>query len=295
MQENQLLKREPILLDGATGTELERRGIKIDLPLWSTTALLDKNGRTVLRQIHADYIRAGADIITANTFRTNIRTLKKAGLESGAKTFTLDAVDEVRRAIDFINVERQILIAGSVAPVEDCYSPELVPPDIELISEHHRHIDYLYDAGVDIILIETMNTIREAQIALEYACQTGKPFFVSFVCKDGDHLFSGEKLSDAVTMAAHYSPYAILVNCATVDIIEKNLMIIRSEWEGRTGAYANILSDQVNKNSGYEHSLTPAQYADHVSQWMNNYQASIAGGCCGTSPEHIKAIRELPL
>lgn len=293
MQEKQLLKKGFILLDGAGGTELERRGIKIDLPLWSTTALLDKNGRTVLRKIHADYIKAGADIITANTFRTNIRTLKKARLESGAKSLTQGAVDEVRRAIDFINADRQILIAGSVAPVEDCYSPERVPPDIELISEHHRHIDYLYDSGVDVILIETMNAIRESRISLEYSVQTDKPVLISFVCIDGEHLLSGEKLTDAVTMAAQYSPYAILVNCATVDIIDKNLMIIRSKWEGRTGAYANILTDQVNKNSGFEYSLTPAQYAEHISQWMNNYDASIVGGCCGTTPEHIKAIREL--
>lgn len=294
MKQNQLLKSGSIILDGATGTELERRGIRIDLPLWSAVALLDKEGRSALRSIHADYIRAGADIITANTFRTNIRTLKKAGLESGAKTLTQDAVEEVRRAVDFINADRQILIAGSVAPVEDCYSPERVPPDTELMSEHHRHIDYLYDAGVDVMLIETMNTIREARIVLEYCVQTGKQVLISYVCIDGEHLFSGEKLSDAVTMAAQYSPCAVLVNCATVDIIDKNLMIIRSKWEGRTGAYANILSDQVNKNSGFEYSLTPAQYAEHVSRWMNNYQASITGGCCGTTPEHIKAIRELP-
>ncbi len=293
MKFKQPIQSDIIVLDGATGTELERRGISVDLPLWSASALLNKEGRSVLRSIHADYIKSGADIITANTFRTNIRTLKKAGLESGAKSLTQDAIDEVRRAIDSVNTDRRILVAGSVAPVEDCYWPERVPPDHELTSEHHRHIDYLYEAGADVMLIETMNTIREARIALGYAVQTDKPVMVSFICNDGESLYSGEKLSDAVTMAAQYSPYAILFNCATVNIIDKNLKHLRTIYEGRTGAYANILSDQVHKNSGFEHSLTPAQYAEHVSKWISNDQASIAGGCCGTTPEHIKAVKQL--
>ncbi len=231
-----------LILDGATGTELQRNGVDVDLPLWSTAALLTNKGRSILRRIHADYIAAGADIITANTFRTNIRALSKAGLESKTKSYTQTAVDEVRRAIDGENPERNVFIAGTVAPVEDCYSPELVPADQELIAEHHRHIDYLYTAGVDILLIETMNTIREARIALEYAKQTGLPVFISFVCKDAEHLFSGEKLCDAVLSVTGLSPDMIMVNCATVEIINLNLQVLRKSFTGRIGAYANILT-----------------------------------------------------
>ncbi len=281
------------LLDGATGTELERHGIKIELPLWSAVALLSKEGRSVLRNIHSDYIVAGADIVTANTFRTNIRTLKKTGLESTAKSMIRTAVDEVRHAIDLSRTDRNVLIAGSVAPVEDCYSPELAPSDTDLKSEHHRHIDYLYDAGVDAILIETINTIREARIALDYASQTGNIVFISFVCIDGEHLYSGEKLSDAVNTAAQYSPYAILVNCATTDIIEKNLKTIRRHYSGRIGAYANILSDQVNKNTGFTFSLSTVEYAQRAQHWLDEYNLTIAGGCCGTTPDHIRALKQI--
>jgi S-methylmethionine-dependent homocysteine/selenocysteine methylase len=292
MNINPLNEFDLLILDGATGTELERNGVKIDLPLWSTTALLNDEGRNILRKIHADYISAGADIITANTFRTNIRTLSKVGLESKSKSFTLSAVDEVRRTIDIVKPDRNVFIAGSVAPVEDCYSPELVPTCQELISEHQRHIDYLYAAGVDILLIETMNTIREARIALEYAKQTGLPVFISFVCKDAEHLCSGEKLCDTVSTVAALYPDVIMVNCATVEIITLNLQILKKSFTGRIGAYANILMNQKNKNSGFAFSQSPAQYTETVNQWILDYHLYLVGGCCGTTPEHIHNLSE---
>ncbi len=280
-----------LLLDGATGSELERRGVRIDLPLWSAAALLTGEGRNVLKNIHADYIRAGADVITANTFRTNIRTLKKTGLESQTKTMTRTAIDAVRRAIDESRPGHAVYIAGSVAPVEDCYVPDRVPPNAELISEHHRHIDYLYEAGADIILIETMNTLREAVIALEYARQTGLPVFAGFVCGDEESLLSGEPLTEAVREAEARGADVIMVNCATVDILAGNLRMMRTIYDGRNGAYANILSNQKNKNTGFDFSLPPEAYAETVQKWIEDYRLFVVGGCCGTTPDHIEAIR----
>jgi S-methylmethionine-dependent homocysteine/selenocysteine methylase len=286
-----LTAKKHLLLDGATGSELEARGISTELPLWSTIALLSDKGLITLKNIHTDYIRSGAEIITANTFRTNIRALKKMDLEPNAKALTLLAVDTVRRAID-TTAKRNIYIAGSVAPVEDCYHPEIVPSDHELQEEHRRHIDHLYDSGVDIILIETMNTIREALIALQYATQTDLPVCVSFICQDEEHLLSGETLMTAIKQSALFEPAVILVNCASIDIISGNLKTVRKQHRGFLGAYANIWHPFAQPPD-LTYVLNPYEYAERVKTWIDQYHLKIIGGCCGTNPDHIRALSDL--
>jgi homocysteine S-methyltransferase len=150
-----------LLLDGATGTELQRRGVDTGLPLWSARALVE--APDVLRAIHADYIAAGADIITTNTFRTHGRTLTRASLGERTRALTPLAVKIAREAAQ--QADLKIFVAGSMSPLEDCYSPQLVPPDGELWIEHAEMARDLAQAGCDLLLVETMNTIREAVIA----------------------------------------------------------------------------------------------------------------------------------
>src|SRR3990170_4956784 len=122
-----ITERRPILLDGATGSELGRRAVDIDLPLWSARALIE--APDVLAQIHADYLRAGAEIITANTFRTHRRSLERGGLGHRALELTQYAVDIARAAVrEASHRGNGLFVAGSLAPLEDCYSPHLVPP-----------------------------------------------------------------------------------------------------------------------------------------------------------------------
>jgi len=288
-----LLERSPILLDGATGSELESRGLPAILPLWSTIALLSSEGRKILRAIHKEYILAGAEIITANTFRTNHRTLKKEGMESQTKSLTQTAVDEVRFACDGTGLVEPVFIAGSVAPVEDCYSPKLVPPRQELRDEHRRHIDNLFDAGVDLILIETMNTIGEAIIACDYAKTTGLSVIVSFVCIDGERLLGGEKLTDAIMGASPLMPDVLMVNCSAPAIIKENLKILSTSSGIPTGAYANVLSRKHTEHDARSEKISVKTYAELVHEWVDLYKLKIVGGCCGTTPEYIHAIREI--
>lgn len=283
-----LADKDPILLDGATGSQLEARGVSTELPLWSTIALLSNEGRQTLRSIHKDYILAGAEIITANTFRTNYRALKKENLHSRARELTRIAVDEVRFAYEESKVAAPVMIAGSIAPVEDCYSPELVPLDAELSDEHRRHIDNLYDAQVNILLIETMNTIREAMIALDYAKQTGWPVLVSFVCKDPEHILSGEPLEEAVHRSEKYGPQAILINCVDVHLMERNLEALRYLTKMPIGAYANVLK----KGHATQFENSPEEYSKIVRDWIGRFQLKIVGGCCGTTPKHIQILAE---
>jgi homocysteine S-methyltransferase len=112
-----------LLLDGATGTELDRRGVDIGLPLWSARAIID--APEVLGEVHRAYLDAGAGAVTTNTFRTHARSLAKAGMESQAGALTHQAVAIARQACHDSNADA--LVLGSVAPLEDCYSPDRCP------------------------------------------------------------------------------------------------------------------------------------------------------------------------
>ena len=115
------LKTATLLLDGATGTELERRGVGISLPLWSARAILD--APEILMQVHLDYLLAGANIITANTFRTHRHNLASSGMGDQSKSMTHQAVAVAQKAVAFFN-DNSAFIAGSIAPLEDSYTPQ---------------------------------------------------------------------------------------------------------------------------------------------------------------------------
>ncbi|NUM81999.1 homocysteine S-methyltransferase family protein [bacterium] len=285
---DRLEKKEIILLDGATGSELESRGVSVMLPLWSTIALLTNEGRKILNDIHFEYAKSGADIVTANTFRTNYRTLKKESMESQARNLTLEAVEIARRAIDRAGAGEQVSVAGSVAPAEDCYHPEKVPPDIELRDDHRRHIDHLYEANVDCFLIETMNTLREALIAVEYAIQTELPVMVSFITQKDGKLLSGESLEESVYAVSLLQPAAILLNCSDTGTIQENLTVVQKATDLPIGAYANILPLQKSFPV-----LPPDAYAETVQQWLEQFKLTVIGGCCGTTPKHIARLNQM--
>ena len=152
-----------LLLDGATGTELGRRGVDISLPLWSARALLD--APKTLEAVHRDYLHAGADLITTCTFRTHRRSLAKGNLGDRARELTHRAVEIAQRARDAVN--RKAKVVGSVAPLEDCYRADLAPPLQQCEAEHREIIGQLLEAGVDGILIETQNTLRESAAAAQ--------------------------------------------------------------------------------------------------------------------------------
>ncbi len=306
-----------LILDGATGTELTRRGVDTTLPLWSAGALIDPQGRDVLRRIHGDYIRAGAHIVTANTFRTHRRSLAQGGHGARARELTHLAVQLVREAVEQVPAAHRVFVAGSIAPLEDCYSPQLVPPDGELRAEHAEIARHLAEAGVDVMLVETMNTIREARIAAEAAQSAGLPVMVSFVCAgatplgaplgggqararaagepvrldDEPRLLSGERLSDAVRAVEPLEPAAIMVNCAPVAMIEGLLRALRAATGRPIGAYGNV--GHVDERAGWTltHAVTPGQYAAAARGWRD-LGASVIGGCCGTTPTHIAALAQ---
>ena len=202
-----------MLLDGATGTELTRRGVDTGLPLWSANALLTDEGAHVLQQIHADYLAAGADIVTANTFRTHVRALAPSGNAHRALELTQRAVEIARAAIAETPGEKPRFVAGSISTLEDCYRPDLVPPEDECRAEHSERVRHLISSGVDLLLLETFNMVREAVIAAKLATISGTPVIVSFVCNPAGHILSGETLTEAARQLLPLGVVALGVNC----------------------------------------------------------------------------------
>ena len=155
----ELLKSNGIIfLDGGNGTELEMRGYRASLPLWSASAVFD--APRMVQSIHSDYIGAGASIITANTFRSSRYTLAKVGLADQTEMYVSKAVELARNAS--IDSKRNVLVAGSLAPLEDCYTPGLMPPQHVIQSEYSHMVQVMVEAGIDLVIAETMINQEEA-------------------------------------------------------------------------------------------------------------------------------------
>ena len=194
--QNCLEQGEVLIMDGGMGTEILHRGVPTTLPLWSANALLT-NPETVQR-IHEDYIKAGAHIIITDTFCTTRRAFAKQGIADKARDAAMLACQLARQAIAQVQPEHEVYIAGSMAPLEDCYSPELTPSHQELLEEHALYAQDLKAGGVDFILIETMITLRETLAAVQAAIQVAMPFAVSFCTNEHGALLGGESLPDVV-------------------------------------------------------------------------------------------------
>lgn len=282
--------KEKILLDSGMGTELERVGMSTQLPLWSAKSLID-NPR-LIQKIHEDNILAGSQIITTNTFRTNRRTLKKANLEGLEKELTLKACEIAKKACESQN-RNHVLIAGSMTTIEDCYRPDLVPQDNDLIDEHYEQARFLKEGGVDFILIETINTIREGVIALKMAKKTGLETAISFLCNSEGDLVSGDRLEDAYLEFLPLNPLFISVNCALPRDLDFAVYKLLKISNFPIGVYANS-NGHAKANLGWktEGADDLTAFLKYAEKWLSS-GVSIIGGCCGTNYEYIQGLNKI--
>jgi S-methylmethionine-dependent homocysteine/selenocysteine methylase len=274
----------PLLLDGATGSELQRRGVDTRLPLWSAAALW--TAPKVVAAIHGEYVAAGAEVVTANTFRTRARTFAQAGRSDAARDWT-------RRAVELARASGARHVAGSLAPLEDCYSPALVPDDAALADEHEAFARDLAAAGVDLILCETMNTTREALAAARAATATGLPTIVSFVCDTDGRLLSGESVADAAAALLALPVVALAINCTPTAALARPLQELLDTVRGRVrcGAYGNVGRTDAIEGFRCTGEFDAEAYARVAMAWVEQ-GAWLIGGCCGTGPEHIRELRK---
>jgi enediyne biosynthesis protein CalE2 len=286
--QNHLQQGEVLIMDGGMGTEILHRGVPTTLPLWSAEALLT-HPETVQR-IHEDYIKAGAQIIITDTFCTTRRAFAKQGIADKAREAAILACHLAQQAIAHVKPEHEVYIAGSMAPLEDCYSPELTPSNQELLEEHAMYAQHLKAGGIDFILIETMITLRETLASIQAARQVKMPFAVSFCTDKQGALLGGETLPDVVKAIEQYDPLFLGINCVAPSTATTALRILKSVTPKPLSAYAQGAGapDDANGWRFTEENLLD-NYVIFAKQWRDE-GVQIIGGCCGTNPEYIERL-----
>lgn len=281
-------QRPVLVLDGAVGTELERRGVPTPAPLWSAAALDSTPG--LVRDLHAAYARGGADIIVANTFRLSAQAVDHVGRVDDAPTLARRAVKLAREGVAHAGRIEETVIAASIGPARDCYKPADVPGRAVLRAEHGRTLDWLVAADPDLLWIETIGTVREAAVLAEFAAARAVPFVLSFILDEAGALLGGEPLAEAVAAVEPHAPLAFGLNCMPPRGITRHLPRLVGLTERRVAAYAHINDPRPLPGWSFaECDVAPEALAQTAGEWRK-LGASIIGGCCGSRPEHIAAI-----
>lgn len=287
-----------LVLDGGMGQELAARGIDTaSSGLWSAQALIDRP--EIIVETHRDFIDAGADVITTNTYATTRRRLEAGGVG--------DAFERLNRTAGTLAAQareesgRHVSIVGSLPPLHGSYQPDRVR-SIDEIEPQYREQAEVLAPFVDGFLCETMSTASEARAAARGAAATGLPVWVSWtVADDGSgRLRSGEGISEAVAALSDVDVAAVLLNCSMPESIGGALPALAASAGVAFGAYANgfqaIAADHDvadgRRVPNARADLDPAAYARHAGYWLD-VGARVIGGCCEVGPSHIAMLRAL--
>jgi len=286
-----------ILLDGSMGQELINRNASGQGVLWSAKALFD--APEAVMAVHEDYIRAGADIITTNSYACIRNNFEPEGLLSRLGEMNRLAAELAQRARD--NCGKPVLIAGSMGPQNGSYRPDLVGSYEETEALYREQAEFLAP-HVDFFICETLSCLLEARAAVTAAVSTGKPVWLSWSIEDtgAAKLRSGESLREAWEDIADSGVSAVLLNCSPPEAIGKVLPELVSFCDLPVGAYANAFTPIPEKWDFHgEESIppsrtdvTPQAYADHAAGWVAA-GARIIGGCCEVGPAHIAQLNRL--
>ena len=292
---------ETILLDGATGSELENRGIKMDNS-WCATASLEFD---ILKQIHKDYINAGAKIITTNTYASNRMILEVAGVEDKFEEINLAAINAAIQAREECGRD-DVLVAGSLShqiPYEDAFrSQEEKDKYIKKLTPEYfrKSFDelafFLADNGCDFILLELMYRPDRIDIIFDSASKVGLPVWAGFSSrnKDGlialttDYEYSFKKM---ISNVKHHKLDAVGIMHCDISVIEESIKELKEVYNLPIMAYPEVA---VFNFPHYDMSnvIQPNDYLVEAKKWKEA-GAQIIGGCCGTTVEHIKLLNEL--
>ena len=290
-----MMSHKPVitLLDGGMGQELLKRSSKDITPLWSTQVMIDEPD--IVRDVHIDYIFAGARVITLNAYTMTPERLARDGQIEDFETLQVAAINAAISAREAAGIP-EVKIAGCLPPLVASYHAE-VTPKYEAMLKSYSKIVAIQAPHVDVFLCETMSSIAEAKAALVAAKESGLPVWVSLTIEDNDQglLRSGEALSDAVAMLDEFGADAKLLNCSKPEAILASWSKMKSD-QGLTGAYGNgFTSIDSLKPGGTVKSmqsrtdLGPAAYAEFAMEWVTN-GAGLIGGCCEVGPAHIAEL-----
>lgn len=282
-----------VLLDGATGTELEKRGVPMNSKAWTAEAVL--SCPATVQAVHRDYILAGAEIITVNSFSLAKHMLLPAGLlgqfrklNETAVRLALNARAEAAAA--------QVAIAGSIAPTTFCLDPVkgYLGRD-DAFAGYSEQAEILCQAGVDLLIIEMIGDVEQGSLAVAAACATGLPVWLGFSCRRtgaGQLMLwdLGQTLGEGIAAMAKIGGTAAFIMHTEVADAALAFAELKKAWAGALGVYAHS-GIFVMPNWQFNNVISPEEYAREAGGWIE-MGAQIIGGCCGIGPAHIGELKK---
>ncbi len=289
-----------LVLDGATGTELERRGAPMSSGAWC--ALATELAPQMLLEIHEDYIRSGADIITANTFSNARHMLEQAGAGDRVAHLTSQAVEIAQRARDRASGGRDVAVALSlshqmpVIPGDSRDDPALRPPPGVVLANLREVAAAGCEAGVDLILLEMMSRPMHMELALEAASETGIPYWCGLSARsvDGEivsYAWEDYPFSECVETALKGRPDLVGVMHTSVHATGPALDILRRRWKGPMSAYPDSGFFRMPEWQ-FVDIIGPADLVTEARRWIDQ-GVRVLGGCCGLGADHVEALAGL--
>ncbi|OIN27827.1 homocysteine S-methyltransferase family protein [Vibrio barjaei] len=286
-----------IILDGGMGRELKRMGAPFSQPYWSAQALIE--APHFVEKAHQQFIDAGADIITTNSYACVPFHLGDLLYQERGTELASLAAKLAKNAVSHSN--RAVTIAGSLPPAFGSYRPDLFMA--EQGAQVWQDLMQAQDAYVDIWLVETLSSIEEAQVVSQVLAESTKPKYYAYTLLDDvsqlGKLRSGETVVDAVQSLLKHNPDGILFNCSIPEVIEAALAATAKVLESHhssicLGAFANsftpIQSGHKANDAVQElRDVCPQEYLQFAKKWQQ-HGANVIGGCCGIGPEHIEVL-----
>ncbi|MDH3377546.1 MAG: homocysteine S-methyltransferase family protein [Gammaproteobacteria bacterium] len=292
---------ETILLDGGVSTEIQQRGVPLDSNVWS--GLTTKTHPDEVRQVHEDYIRAGSQVITANTYSTARHVLESITLGHEAKALNFKSVQLAKEARDNV-AAADVWIAGSMSSMPPLKGNREVVLDKHAEASYRELAEVLAEAGVDLIIAEMMRDIENATMVIKAAVSTGLPVWIGYstmMADDGidvkslrwkntDSMTNTHDFDTLVKTLTPLGGQAAGIMHTQVGDMEPALKVLGKHWSGPKLAYAETGRFLMPEWS-FEEICPPQEYAAQAASWIKKYGVQIVGGCCGTGPEHIRALK----
>ncbi|MBB3289533.1 MULTISPECIES: homocysteine S-methyltransferase family protein [unclassified Rhizobium] len=293
-----------LILDGGMSRELLRLGAELKQPEWSALALI--NSPEIVRQVHDEFIAAGSDVITTNSYALVPFHIGEERFRADGAALIARAGQLARDAADACK-DRKILVAGSLPPIFGSYEPENFDPS--RVQDYLKVLVENLDPYVDVWLGETLSLIAEGEAVRTAVAETGKPFWISFTLADdaaqrngaSPALRSGERVEDAARWAASSGAEALLFNCSKPEVMRAAVdtagEVFRSSGSTlQIGVYANAFEGEQGESAANEglhatrDDLNDDAYSRFACSWVDA-GATMVGGCCGIGAGHIHQLR----
>ncbi len=287
--------KKTVILDGGMGAELEKNGAKMDKNMWCGKCSVDNP--ELVKKVHEDYINAGADVITTNTYSATPISMRQYGYENSIKEFNQKSVEVAKEAIK--NINKNVALAGSVSTFGNFYKLGIKA----MIPGFNEQLKILSDEGVDLIILEAMSSQADiVETMLNCSTKIKIPVWLSVSCvKDNQnkimlgyndtidsdtHIYENFETSINNFKKLHNGP--ILIAHSDISITRQAIQVARKNFDGIIGAYPNK-GYYEKPHWRFIDDMTPLGYLNEVKSWIEN-GAQIIGGCCGIGVEEIKAI-----